>query len=133
MQWGTYELAKGFIYSLFTAAEQSLPIPIPYKEMWVNGLSGGLAATCAVCANNPLEILRIRTQLLEAKNKKDLESIRGGYWKLGLTILREEGWHGIVVNLAFYRGLRVRLVVTVPSAMVALSGYESIKWYSADK
>ena len=62
-------------------------------------------------SNNPLEILRIRTQLLESKSKKDAEAIRGGYFRLAGSILREEGW------AAFYRGLRIRLVVTVPSAI----------------
>jgi solute carrier family 25 folate transporter 32 len=76
----------------------------------------GISSTCAITSNNPLEILRIRTQLLESNSKKDAEAIRGGYLRLAQTIWREEGWR------AFYRGLRIRLVVTVPSAMVALSG-----------
>lgn len=89
-------------------------------------LSGGLAATCSVISNNPLEILRIRTQLLDATSKKDVESLKGGYFKLGSTIFREEGWK------AFYRGLNIRLFTTVPSAMVALTGYDTIKTWSAD-
>ena len=79
----------------------------------------GISAICAITANNPLEILRIRTQLLESTSKLDAEVIRGGYLRLASSIWKEEGW------TAFYRGLRIRLIVTVPSAMVALSGYVS--------
>ncbi|KAL2918671.1 hypothetical protein HK105_201505 [Polyrhizophydium stewartii] len=130
VQWGSYELFKGILFRGFTYLESSRRIsdgsPIPFKENLVNSISGGLSATCAITANNPLEILRIRTQLLESRNKRDAEHIRGGYLRLAACILREEGWK------AFYRGLRVRLIVTVPSAMVAMSGYEAVKAWSAD-
>ncbi|KAI8916153.1 mitochondrial carrier domain-containing protein [Gorgonomyces haynaldii] len=94
VQWGTYEFAKGIFYTGATFVEQRLNYTTPHKETIVNMLSGGLAATCAIIANNPLEILRIRTQLLESKNKKDMESIKQGYIRLASNILREEGWHG---------------------------------------
>lgn len=129
VQWGTYELFKGIGWRVATWFETTMERPwqsSSQKETAVNACSGGIAATCAICANNPLEILRIRTQLLESRNKKDAETIKAGYWKLARKILQEEGWQ------AFYRGLRVRLMVTVPSAMVALSGYEAIKTWSAD-
>jgi hypothetical protein len=62
--------------------------------------------------------LRIRTQLLESSSKLDAEVIKGGYVRLAQSIWKDEGW------AAFYRGLRIRLLVTVPSAMVALSGFD---------
>ncbi|KAL5036457.1 hypothetical protein BDV3_005141 [Batrachochytrium dendrobatidis] len=129
VQWGSYELFKGILFRTTTFLETRFRInskPIPAKENIVNGISGGLAAICAITANNPLEILRIRTQLLESRNKKDAESIRRGYVQLASSIFHEEGWR------AFYRGLRVRMMVTIPSAIVAMSGYETIKNWSMD-
>jgi hypothetical protein len=70
--------------------------------------------------------MRVRTQLLEITCPKDVESLKGGYIKLAKTIFREEGWR------AFYRGLNIRLFTTVPSAMVALTGYETIKNWSSN-
>ena len=63
---------------------------------------------------------------MESKSRCDNVDIRGGYLRLGAKILREEGWR------AFYRGVKVRLIVMVPSAMVALSGYETVKVWSTD-
>ncbi|KAK6096363.1 hypothetical protein MT418_003198 [Batrachochytrium dendrobatidis] len=97
VQWGSYELFKGILFRTTTFLETRFRInskPIPAKENIVNGISGGLAAICAITANNPLEILRIRTQLLESRNKKDAESIRRGYVQLASSIFHEEGWRG---------------------------------------
>ncbi|KAI8919621.1 mitochondrial carrier domain-containing protein [Entophlyctis helioformis] len=156
VQWGAYELFKGVLFraaTLFetsrqTASPSSDPSSavIPHKETLVNGVSGGLASACAIMANNPLEVLRIRTQLLDAGNRKDAEHLKRGYLQLGLSILREEGWSGTLASAlggvpsanlllacaAFYRGLRIRLIVSIPSAMVAMSGYETIKAWSKD-
>eukprot|EP00842_Homolaphlyctis_polyrhiza_P004995 jgi/Hompol1/5497/HPOL_000199-RA len=127
VQWGSYELFKGILFRAATLLEiqANNGNAVPYKENMVNGLSGGLASICAIAANNPLEILRIRTQLLESQNKRDAECIRKGYLSFAATIWKEEGWR------AFYRGLRIRMLVTVPSAIVAMSGYEQIKTWSA--
>jgi hypothetical protein len=126
VQWGSYEASKIWMFKVLSRLEQLKYIPdqIPGKEQYVNALSAGIAGICAVASNNPLEILRIRTQLLESNSKKDAQIIRGGYFSLASSIYKEEGWS------AFYRGLKIRLLVTVPSAVVALSGYELIKQYS---
>jgi hypothetical protein len=125
VQWGSYEASKLWMFTALSGLErlEYIPDQIPGKEQYVNALSAGIAGVCAVASNNPLEILRIRTQLLESHSKKDALIIKEGYVKLALSIWKEEGW------TAFYRGLRIRLFVTVPSAMVALSGYEFIKQY----
>ena len=128
VQWGCYEMCKRFVFNGITYLESQTPMPIiPYgKETLVNIGSAGFASTLATIFNNPLEIMRIRTQLLESKSRCDNVDIRGGYLRLGAKILREEGWR------AFYRGVKVRLIVMVPSAMVALSGYETVKVWSTD-
>ncbi|KAJ3074878.1 Fe(2+) transporter [Podochytrium sp. JEL0797] len=84
-------------------------------------LSGGIAGFCALCANNPLEVMRVRLQVLESRNKQDAETIRRGYWHLGLQIYRREGVR------AFYRGLTARLLTTLPGIVLAMTGYEYIK------
>ena len=99
VQWGSYELFKGMLFRTFTILETSKIIstdgtPIRFKENIVNGISGGLAAICAISANNPIEVLRIRTQVADSKNKKDLDIIKGGYWRLASSIVEKEGWRG---------------------------------------
>ncbi|KAJ3210058.1 hypothetical protein HDU67_005695 [Dinochytrium kinnereticum] len=132
VQWGTYELLKTltvpFGRSLYTMIS---PNHIPGEPMGSTALSlvdrtsvalsGGIAGVTAVVVNNPLEVMRVRHQLLESRSPADAETIRQGYIKLGLSILRREGIG------AFYRGLKVRLVTTVPSVILAMSGYEAIK------
>jgi hypothetical protein len=78
----------------------------------------------ALCANNPLEVMRIRHQLLEYRCEADRKIIKRGYWRLGLSILLNEGVS------AFYRGLKPRLICTLPGIVIALTGYESIKEFS---
>ncbi len=107
--------------------EKSRLIPnLTYKENIVNATSGGLAAFCAVCANNPLEVVRVRHQLLDLTNAKQKRSLNGGYIQLAKKIIANEGY------LAFYKGLKVRMFVAIPTAMVAMSGYETVKTWSKD-
>ncbi|KAI9204210.1 mitochondrial carrier domain-containing protein [Polychytrium aggregatum] len=99
VQWGAYEFGKPFIHKGLTLCEHYI-LPtghaLPHKDNVVNGISGGMASLCAVTANNPLEVIRIRTQLLEKRNKKDAESLRKGFLQLGLQIWRHDGWRGMV-------------------------------------
>ncbi|KAI8616310.1 mitochondrial carrier domain-containing protein [Chytriomyces sp. MP71] len=115
VQWGVYELAKMLLYPVMAK------IDIKDSERLVVPMSGALAGFCALCANNPLEVMRVRLQLLESRNKNDAESIRKGYWHLGLQIMRNEG------PRAFYRGLSARLLTTLPGVILAMTGYEYIK------
>ncbi|KND03029.1 uncharacterized protein SPPG_02099 [Spizellomyces punctatus DAOM BR117] len=125
VQWGSYEHSKPLLHGVLAAIERKRSIRIPNRDHIVNGISGGFAGLCAVCANNPFEILRIRHQLLDRSCPADAEVIRRGYWYLAKSIYLKEGLAG------FYKGLRLRLLVTVPGAMVAMSGYETIKTWSS--
>ncbi|TPX76784.1 hypothetical protein CcCBS67573_g01928 [Chytriomyces confervae] len=102
VQWGVYELCKMALY------------PVMAKLDVKNSES-------LLCANNPLEVMRIRLQLLECRNKNDAEIIRKGYWHLGFQIFKHEG------PRAFYRGLTARLLTTLPGVILAMTGYEYIK------
>ncbi|KAJ3140441.1 hypothetical protein HK100_009639 [Physocladia obscura] len=115
VQWGVYELAKMVLFPIMVKLEFEKPesISIP--------MSGAIAGFSALCANNPLEVMRVRMQLLESRCKNDSEAIKRGYWKLGLQIFRTEG------PRAFYRGLSARLLTTLPGIVLALTGYEYIK------
>lgn len=131
VQWGSYELSKSLIYKSITLLERrnffsNDGAPIPGKDTLINAVSGGFAATCAVSANNPLEVLRIRLQLLDSTHPAHKARLNQGYVPLAKRMICEEGWR------AFYKGLKVRLFVAVPTAMVAMSGYETVKAWSLD-
>ena len=91
------------------------------RENISNALSGGTAALTAILVNQPLEMMRIRSQLLEKASRRDSELILLGYKNLGKKLWREEGWRG------FYRGMGLRMMTTIPGTMLALSGYETVK------
>ncbi|KAI8821728.1 mitochondrial carrier domain-containing protein [Fimicolochytrium jonesii] len=141
VQWGTYERGKPLVHRFLLFLETHLLSKLPSlapsrpppplvspqtHDHLTNALSGGLAGLSAVTANNPLEILRIRHQLLDRTAPADAECMRRGYWFLAKSIWTQEGWGG------FYKGLRLRVLVTVPGAMIAMSGYETIKGWSAE-
>ncbi|KAJ1553225.1 hypothetical protein HK405_008559 [Cladochytrium tenue] len=86
--------------------------------------SGAVAGAGAAIASNPMEVLRVRHQLLERRSRRDAEVLRGGYVQLAGRIWRAEG------PRAFYRGLLPRLVLLTPGATAAMAGYETIKGWS---
>ncbi|KAI9014721.1 mitochondrial carrier domain-containing protein [Gaertneriomyces semiglobifer] len=125
VQWGSYEHSKSLVHKALSVMERYTARPVQNREHVINALSGGVAGFSSVCANNPFEILRIRQQLLDPKCTTDAEIMKRGYWHLARTIYQQEGIGG------FYKGLRLRLLVTVPGAMFAMSGYETIKSWSS--
>lgn len=126
VQWGAYEVAKQVLHSGLFAIEKRTHISLPQRDHLVNALSGGIAALCAVTANNPIEVIRVRTQLLDTSHPTGQATLSGGYLSLAKTILQKEGWK------MFYTGLRIRICMAVPTAMVAMSGYETVKAMSLD-
>jgi hypothetical protein len=126
VQWGSYELAKKMLFSMFRIFEKNTDQKFEYKEQIVNAASGGLSAACAVSANNPLEVLRIRLQLLNCANPRHGQFIKEGYIPLFVKMYKEEGWK------VFYKGVGVRLFMAVPTAMLAMSGYETAKAWAVD-
>ena len=82
------------------------------KERLTNAVSGGVAAFCAVTANNPLELIRIRHQLLEKRNRKDDDVMKKGYWGLAKKILAEEGWKGICIFYFLFFGVSIDFYAT---------------------
>lgn len=127
VQWGSYELSKKMMFSLFKIIEKKDNVKhFQYKEQIVNAAAGGLSAACAVSANNPLEVLRVRMQLLNCANPRHGQFVKEGYVPLFIKMYKEEGWK------VFYKGVGVRLFMAVPTAMVAMSGYETAKSWAVD-
>jgi hypothetical protein len=124
VQWGTYETSKAYFSQAVDQFENTYSFRISRKSEMVNACSAGLASVTAITFSNPFEIMRIRTQLLEVGSKRDADILKQGYFKLAARIFREEGW------MAFYRGLSLRIGTTVPSAIVALTGYEVVKQWA---
>lgn len=126
VQWGAYEVAKDVLHNGLSVLETRTGSKLPQRDHLVNAMSGGIAALCAVASNNPIEVIRVRTQLLDSSRPNGQAALNGGYVSLAKEILRKEGWR------AFYTGLRIRTCLAVPTAMVAMSGYETVKAMSLD-
>ncbi|KAI9099950.1 mitochondrial carrier domain-containing protein [Phlyctochytrium arcticum] len=111
VQWGSYEHSKPYFHRLVSSIYGRFSPRNPSstaQDYIVNSMSGGFAGMCSVCANNPLEILRVRQQLLDKSCPSDRILIQKGYWSLVQSIYQREGIGG------FYKGLKLRLLVTIP-------------------
>ncbi|KAJ1510238.1 hypothetical protein HMI54_014537 [Coelomomyces lativittatus] len=85
------------------------------QDAWV---ASACAGTASVCTSNPLDVIRTRMQ-----TDPRTSSMRA----MAKELIKEEGWNG------FLKGLKPRLMTSVPGSIVALSGYEMIKKWSQKK
>ncbi len=115
MHWGTYEFTRQTLLSKLK------PKTLSYEEYLITAGSGALGSLCATTITNPLDVIRIRQQLLDRENPKDLKSLNQGYLNFAKTLLKERG------PKVFFKGLPVRLSITLPGAIVAMCGYETVK------
>ncbi|KAI9338942.1 mitochondrial carrier domain-containing protein [Zopfochytrium polystomum] len=148
VQWGVYEWTKPLFSCLlaapspsssssswsspssssFSSSSTSSPSPSsspsssPWTDTAATALAGALAGVCAVCVNNPLEVVRVRLQLLDSARGADAARIRAGYLRLALHIFQTEGLPSML-----RRGIRPRLLLSLPGAVLAMTGYEKIK------
>ncbi|KAI8849109.1 mitochondrial carrier domain-containing protein [Chytridium lagenaria] len=134
VQWGTYELAKTYMIPAFrrfhsSFASSTTPGSTMVVDRTATAMSGGMAGIAAVVVNNPLEVMRVRHQLLECRSPADAETIRRGYLRLGLSILRQEGV-GESDSL-YYCSVLSRIesafIDDRPTVVLAMTGYETIK------
>ncbi|RKP00286.1 hypothetical protein CXG81DRAFT_7875, partial [Caulochytrium protostelioides] len=74
VQWGAYELAKNLLYRVHAARHWDAAVAAANAAhatagaaatWWLDATCGAIAGACAAAANNPLEVIRVRTQLHE--------------------------------------------------------------------
>jgi len=117
---------RGYIASLMTYAPSSsiwwasygaytgifsdiLPLETP--KVFIQAISGPLAGITAAVATNPLDIIRTRLQ------------IEGGTSILltAKTLYSEEGLRAV------FKGLSARIMSTIPTSLIIIVGYETVK------
>lgn len=113
LQWGTYEASRRLFSRLFQD-----PIKDAY---WITSLSGALASTTSTLFTNPLDVMRIRTQVLDISRKSDRHLLENGYWWMASKLMKERGYS------VFMKGLGARLCIGVPGSVIAMCGYETVK------
>lgn len=119
MQWGTYEFTKSIIPRLFPQYPQL------HDSYAVTAVSGASAAFMSTVVTNPLDVMRIKKQCMDVESKKDTEALQAGYFRMLRNLVHERG-----VRVLF-KGLSLRLCISMPASIVAMCGYETVKEFSA--
>jgi len=108
----------------FTAYESLSKVLNPTKayDPLTHCLSGGLAGAAAAAATTPLDVIKT---LLQTRGSSRDERIRNcrGLVDAAKTIHQREGMKG------FLRGMRPRIVTTMPSTAICWTSYEMAKFY----
>ncbi|MCJ1461857.1 Fe(2+) transporter [Pseudocyphellaria aurata] len=85
-------------------------------------IAGGLAGAFAAGITTPLDVIKTLLQTRGAAHDAEIRSARG-LVEAASIIKRQHGWAG------FFRGLRPRIITTMPSTAICWSSYEMAKAY----
>jgi asparaginyl-tRNA synthetase len=88
----------------------------PYTHCFAGGIAGGIAAGITT----PLDVIKTLLQTRGTAREKELREVRG-LWEAAAIIKRRDGWGG------FFRGLKPRIVTTMPSTAICWTAYEMAK------
>ncbi|KAF2087227.1 mitochondrial carrier [Saccharata proteae CBS 121410] len=88
----------------------------PYTHCAAGGLAGGLAAG----VTTPLDVIKTILQTRGSATDPELRNVKG-LWQAAKIIKRRDGWRG------FFRGLKPRIVTTMPSTAICWTAYEMAK------
>ncbi|KAK8182991.1 hypothetical protein BKA81DRAFT_325879 [Phyllosticta paracitricarpa] len=88
----------------------------PYTHCTAGGLAGGLAAG----VTTPLDVIKTLLQTRGSAAETELRNVRG-LLEAAKIIKRRDGWRG------FFRGLKPRIVTTMPSTAICWTAYEMAK------
>ncbi|KAF2814879.1 asparaginyl-tRNA synthetase [Mytilinidion resinicola] len=88
----------------------------PYTHCTAGGLAGGLAAGLTT----PLDVIKTLLQTRGNATEPELRNV-SGLWQAAAIIKRREGYRG------FFRGLKPRIITTMPSTAICWSAYEMAK------
>ena len=100
--------------ALFVTAYESLSKVLnpvgrydPYTHCFAGGVAGGLAAG----VTTPLDVIKTLLQTRGSATDPELRNVKG-LWQAASIIKQRDGWRG------FFRGLKPRVVTTVPSTAI---------------
>ncbi|KAF2121724.1 mitochondrial carrier domain-containing protein [Lophiotrema nucula] len=88
----------------------------PYTHCAAGGLAGGVAAGFTT----PLDVIKTLLQTRGSASDAELRNV-SGLWEAAKIIKRREGWKG------YFRGLKPRIITTMPSTAICWSAYEMAK------
>ena len=88
----------------------------PYTHCFAGGIAGGVAAGITT----PLDVIKTLLQTRGTASDAELRNVKG-LWEAAAIIKRRDGWGG------FFRGLKPRIVTTMPSTAICWTAYEMAK------
>jgi len=88
----------------------------PYTHCFAGGIAGGVAAGITT----PLDVIKTLLQTRGTAQDAELRNVKG-LWEAAAIIKRRDGWKG------FFRGLKPRIVTTMPSTAICWTAYEMAK------
>lgn len=88
----------------------------PYTHCFAGGIAGGFAAGITT----PLDVIKTLLQTRGSATDPELRNVKG-LWEAATIIKKRDGYGG------FFRGLKPRIVTTMPSTAICWSGYEMAK------
>lgn len=113
-----------FTATQFVAYESLSKIMNPSKEYdpFTHCMAGGLAGAFAAGITTPLDVIKTLLQTRGVAKDTEIRSARG-LFNAAAIIKRQYGWSG------FFRGLRPRIITTMPSTAICWTSYEMAKAY----
>ncbi|KAF2466822.1 mitochondrial carrier [Lindgomyces ingoldianus] len=88
----------------------------PYTHCTAGGLAGGFAAGLTT----PLDVIKTLLQTRGSASDAELRNV-SGLWQAAKIIKRRDGYRG------YFRGLKPRIITTMPSTAICWSAYEMAK------
>ncbi|KAI5294698.1 hypothetical protein KEM55_006492, partial [Ascosphaera atra] len=85
-------------------------------------MSGGLAGAVAAAVTTPLDVIKTVLQTRGLAKDQEIRSAKG-LFEAAKIIKRQYGWQG------FVRGMRPRIIATMPSTAICWTSYEMAKAY----
>lgn len=84
-------------------------------------LAGGVAGGFAAALTTPMDVVKTMLQTRGTANDTELRNVNG-FMQSARLLHRREGFRG------FFKGVRPRVVTTMPSTAICWSAYEACKW-----
>lgn len=120
----TLTMTIPFTATQFMAYESISQVLNPQKgyDPTTHCIAGGLAGAFAAGITTPLDVIKTLLQTRGLSSQAEVRSVNG-LFAAAKIIKREYGWAG------FLRGLKPRIVTTMPSTAICWSAYEMAKAY----
>ncbi|KKY26887.1 putative mitochondrial rna splicing protein [Phaeomoniella chlamydospora] len=113
-----------FTATQFMAYESLSKVMNPSKsyDPFTHCIAGGLAGAFAAGITTPLDVIKTLLQTRGLSQEQEIRSVRG-LFNGAAIIKRQFGWAG------FFRGLKPRIITTMPSTAICWTSYEMAKAY----